>query len=59
MYCKSQVPPSYSFPVEGTPLLYLGVPLGSKKAYEQTEPWKNFMVIEEIDYDNFVIPGTN
>ena len=59
MYCKSQVPPSYSFPVEGTPLLYLGVPRGSKKAYEQTEPWKNFMVIEEIDYDNFVIPGTN
>lgn len=58
IYCKSKTPPSYYFPVESTPLLYLGVPKGCREAYEQVAPWKDFMVIEEIDYDNFVIPGT-
>lgn len=59
IYCKSKTPPSYYFPIEGTPMLYLGVPLGTKDIYEQVAPWKDFMVIEEIDYDNFVIPGAN
>ena len=64
VYCKSKMPPSfenieYHDPFSGTPMLYSGIPIGSKEAYEQAEPWKNFMVIEEIDYDNFVIPGTN
>ncbi len=58
VYCKSKTPPTYDFAVEGTPLLYLGIPIGSKEMYEQVAPWKDFMVIEEIDYDNFVIPGT-
>ena len=60
VYCKSKTPPIFEYgAISGTPMLYLGVPLGSREAYEQVEPWKNFMVIEEIDYDNFAIPGTN
>lgn len=60
VYCKSEIPPTFKYnsTISGTPMLYLGVPIGSKAAYEQVEPWKNFMVIEEIDYDTFVIPGT-
>lgn len=61
VYCKSQNPPRLlsNLPVSGTHMINLYVPIGSKTAYEQVEPWKDFMVIEEIDYDNFVIPGTN
>lgn len=62
LYCKSKTPPTYDLTIynsiNNTPLLFLGVPIGTKELYKETEPWKNFMVIEEIDYDNFVIPGT-
>lgn len=60
VYCKSQIPPICDpTTFDRTIFLYLGVPVGCKEAYEQVAPWKDFMVIEEIDYDNFVIPGTD
>lgn len=62
VYCKSINPPTYNSydpNIHNTMLRYLGVPIGSKSAYENTAPWKDFAIIEEVDYENFVIPATN
>lgn len=56
VYVKATTPPDINTIDFGNRYLY--VPLGSKSLYEQAPYWKDFMVIEEIDYDNFVIPGT-
>lgn len=56
VYIKAQVPPIIDAIYFGNRYLY--VPIGSKRLYEEAPVWKNFMVIEEIDFDNFVIPGS-
>lgn len=58
IYCKSEIPPYFPETVESTRLRRLYVPIGCKSTYERTEGWKDFLVIEEFDYDNCVIPGT-
>lgn len=60
VYCESQIPPTIMTawnPVN--PLFkesnYLGVPTGSKDAYRNAPFWKDFLIIEEVDFDNFKI----
>ena len=56
VYIKATVPPVTDAIYFGNRYLY--VPIGSKNLYEVAPGWKDFMVIEEIDFDNFVIPGS-
>ncbi len=53
VYIKSPTPPTVEAIYFGN--RYLFVPIGSKSLYEAAPVWKDFMIIEEIDYDNFVI----
>lgn len=50
IYCKKMSPP-----VVGSEVFpnwkYLGVPIGAKTAYENATYWKNFMLIEEVDFN--------
>ena len=51
VYSKASTPPlsSGAFDVWKT-AIYLGVPVGSKAAYQRAEGWKNFQTIEEVNF---------
>jgi len=52
IYCQPVIPPSADnqFTDEVLMNATLYVPIGSKKEYEQVDPWRNFWNIEEYDF---------
>lgn len=52
-YCKRKTAPmANDWTFRNCSQKYLGVPIGSKESYESAPYWKDFMVIEEIDFDS-------
>ena len=56
IYCKATTPPSidrcafYDFISYDSAPAYLGVPIGTKTAYENTSGWNKFGLIEEMEF---------
>lgn len=49
-YCKATNPPTLSSSTLNYNKNYLGVPIGSKTAYQTREQWRSFSIIEEVEF---------